>query len=111
MSEEKAGQGKTLEMRVAALEDKLAKLSITEEEMKAYEKVSALMGTGAAAEPRLSPQTCTISHRPCVISPIYRPCIITPISPICYECTCGPCACDPYAYARTMGGGFGSFGR
>jgi hypothetical protein len=55
MSEEKspetksADQPKTLEMRVAELEDKLAKVYITEEELKAYYKVSALLGTDPVA--------------------------------------------------------------
>jgi hypothetical protein len=35
---------KSLEMRVAELEDKLKKLQISEEEIKAYQKVSALIG-------------------------------------------------------------------
>jgi len=35
---------KTLEMRVAALEDKMSKISITEEEWKAYQKVARLLG-------------------------------------------------------------------
>lgn len=38
---------KTLEMRVAELEDKLSKIHITEDEMKAYQKVSGLLGAGA----------------------------------------------------------------
>jgi len=108
MAEEKSSQGKTLEMRVAALEDKLSKLNITEEEMKAYEKVSALMGMGVApgfaATPQLSPQVCTIARRVVFCWP---PRGIQPITPAC-ECTCGPCACDPYS--RGSGGGFGSFG-
>jgi hypothetical protein len=55
MAEEKSpekkspDQPKTLEMRVAELENKLAKIYITEEELKAYYKVSALLGTDPAA--------------------------------------------------------------
>ena len=55
MAEEKSpekkspDQPKTLEMRVAELEDKLAKIYITEEELKAYYKVSALLGTDPVA--------------------------------------------------------------
>jgi hypothetical protein len=55
MAEEKTpkkksyGQPKTLEMRVAALEDKLAKVHITEEELQAFHKVSALLGAHPAA--------------------------------------------------------------
>ena len=43
MTEEKKPTEKTLEMRVAAIEDILAKRQITEEEMKTYEKVSNLL--------------------------------------------------------------------
>ena len=110
MAEVKAGQGQTLEMRVAALEDKLSKLNITEEEMRAYEKVSALMGTGmapGATSPQLSPQVCTISPRMVFCWPPPRG-IIRPIIRGC-ECTCGPCACDPFS-STGFGGGFGSFG-
>lgn len=45
-------QPKTLEalaMKVAELEDKLAKIYITEEELKAYYKVSALLGLDPVA--------------------------------------------------------------
>ena len=99
---------KSLEMRVAELEDKLSKIHITEEEMKAYHKVASLTGHGgAAAGPALSPQLCVISR--CVISPgcIIRPtCIIRPACE-CFECGgCGPCA----AGGTGFGGGFGSFG-
>jgi hypothetical protein len=40
---------KSLEMRVAELEDRLSKLQISEEEIKAYQKVSALVGGPAQA--------------------------------------------------------------
>src|SRR5215218_6781579 len=45
-SREKTSREKTLEMRVAELEDKLSQMHVTEEEMKAYHKVNALMGGG-----------------------------------------------------------------
>jgi len=113
MAEEKK-ESKTLEMRVAELEDKLAKMHVTEEEMKAYEKVSSLMGSGAAATATsTSPcvaTSCTIrpcTVRPCVIRPcVIRPCIIHP----CWECIheCGG-GCLPGG-GSMGGGGFGSFG-
>src|SRR5688500_9260056 len=40
---------KTLEMRVAELEDKVRNVHVTEEEMRAFHKVSALMAGGVAA--------------------------------------------------------------
>src|SRR6476646_8190299 len=48
MADESKSQ-KSLEMRVAELEDKLSKIHITEDEMKAYHKVSSLMSGGSAA--------------------------------------------------------------
>lgn len=37
-------QEKTLEMRVAELEDRLAQVHVTEDELKAYRKVAGLLG-------------------------------------------------------------------
>src|SRR5437899_11881118 len=54
----------TLEMRLAAIEDKLARLTVTEEEMAAYNNVAGLVaarGGSAAPTPALSPRVCTIS--------------------------------------------------
>jgi hypothetical protein len=50
MSQSETGQ-KSLEMRVAELEDKLSKIHISEEEMKAYHKVASLVGAHAGAAP------------------------------------------------------------
>jgi hypothetical protein len=99
---------KTLEMRVAELEDKLSKIHVTEDEMKAYHKVSSLVGQQAA--PSLTPQICVISR--CITAN----CISTVcIQPSCirqnciYECTCGPCSC--ILQSKGPGGGdFGGFG-
>jgi hypothetical protein len=48
----------TLEMRLAAIEDKLARLTVTEQEMAAFNKVTALLASrgGMAANPAFSPQ-------------------------------------------------------
>jgi hypothetical protein len=54
---------RTLEMRLAAIEDKLAQMSVSEEEMRAFQKVAAL--TGSRAAPALSPQVCSVN---CVIA-------------------------------------------
>jgi hypothetical protein len=98
---------KTLEMRVAELEDKLSKLHITEDEMKAYHKVSSLVGQQAA--PSLSPQVCVISR--CVTSNCISTVCIQPTcirQPCIYECTCGPCSC--ILQSKAPGGDFGGFG-
>jgi hypothetical protein len=81
-------------MRLAAIEDKLARLTITEEEMAAYHKVAGLTAArGGAAAPAqaLSPQLCTISpisHCWVYIHPI------SPIRPIivndCIQWGAGP---------------------
>lgn len=105
---------KTLEMRIAALEDKLSGMNVTEEEMRAYEKVSALMGGGGGGgqqdfgggEAGMAP-VCQISRIPRFISRIPR-------IRFCNECFCGPCACDigggGFPGGGAGGGGFGGFG-
>ena len=104
---EKPGE-KTIEMRLAEIEDKLAKLHITEEEMKAYHKVSSLLAGGAQVGmeaavnpnvPALSPTVCTISRQRGIV-PIIVPRIIN-------ECTCGPCS---QMGGGGFTGGFGGFG-
>ena len=112
-------QRPTLEMRVAAIEDKLASLQITEQEMAAYQKVAALLTGGqvaapaaaapAAAAPALSQIVCILPT--CIRS---QTCIRYPTciryTCICYECTCGPCsACTPQ-FSAGYGPGFGAFG-
>jgi len=117
MAEHKSSeQPKTLEMRVAELEDKLSKIHITEDEMKTYQKVSGLL-TGqpvadatpaTVAAPQLSPQVCVVSR---AVSRSITPRNITPIVNRgiigeCYECSCGPCAQSGGGFS----GGFGGFG-
>ena len=46
-------------MRVAELEDKLSKLHISEEEMKTYQKVASLLGTGGTGEAAAAAASCT----------------------------------------------------
>lgn len=95
-------EAKSLEMRVAALEDKLSKLNISEEEMKTYQKVASLLGGGVpAAAPGLSPQVCTISRTPIFNCWRYRF--------ICFECQCGPCNPEGGG-GGGFGGSFGGFG-
>jgi hypothetical protein len=103
---------KSLEMRVAELEDKLSKIHISEDEMKAYHKVSSLLGAGqvgaevagiqAAPTPTISCVARTCIVRTCII----RTCVISCINCI-NECTCGPCIAGGSSGA---GGGFGSLG-
>jgi hypothetical protein len=123
MADTEKGSQKSLEMRVAELEDKLRSVSVTEDEMKAFHKVSALMGGGgqaAAAAPApgnvgLTPYNCIVYQctvvsqctiRPCTIRPctIINPCTIrqcTIISDCINECGGG---------LPGAGGGFGGFG-
>ncbi|MFL6452364.1 MAG: hypothetical protein ACJ746_32560 [Bryobacteraceae bacterium] len=104
---------KTIEMRLAEIEDKLSQMHITEEEMKAYNKVASAMGMGGsgtmgsqAASPQI-PITRGISpvHRICIIR--WNCTCICPCGP-CYECSCGPCSCA--GGGGGFGGGFGGFG-
>jgi len=118
MAEEKKSHEKTIEMRLAELEDKLSKLSITEEELKAFHKVSALIGGGAPAIGGVSPaeapmdMTAAAVCSVCTIVPRYINRYIninrgiTPRRGI-NECNeCGPCAQSGGGF----GGGFGGFG-
>jgi hypothetical protein len=100
----------TLEMRLAAIEDKLAGMTVTPEELAAYHKVAALAGGHAqgGAAPALSPQVCSISP---IVSNCYHcwncwNCWINPIRPI------GPIVndCILYSPGPTSGGGFGRLG-
>lgn len=101
MAEEKSPERqKSLEMRVAELEDKLTKLHITEEEMKAYQKVSLLLGREVGA---LSPIICSMFR--CGIPPVR--CHIFVCICVCYECGGG---CLPGGGFGSAGGGFGSLG-
>jgi hypothetical protein len=120
MADESKGkeQQKSLEMRVAELEDKLSKIHITEDEMKAYHKVSSLLGSASAA-PSLGANPaagCVLdcvggcinecAIRACTIS---RQCTIARFCTIIRSCTfeCGGGAPGGGGFS---GGGFGSLG-
>ena len=132
MAERKEGE-KTLEMRVAELEDKLKGMQITEEEMRVYNKVAALMGaspqTANVGNVALTPgpSDCVVTQciRSCVISQCIRSCTIvtqciracTVVNPCIRACTiiqdcineCGG-GCAPGGGGFSGGGGFGSLG-
>jgi len=102
-----ADEKRTLEMRVAELEDKLAKVHISEEEMATYNKVAAKLGTGGGstgASPaavqclQCIPQPIISQCIHCIIRDCIRPIIRNPI----YWADCIP-QCAP-------GGGFGGGG-
>jgi hypothetical protein len=125
----------SLEMRVAELEDKLAKLSFTEEELAAYNKVASAMAGGmtAAAAPAQQqgpvgpcqivncfppPPPCVVSQclppPPCVIQPcrinpctIVNPCTIRPTIVQCIPCIN---ECGGGLPGTIPGGGFGTLG-
>jgi hypothetical protein len=92
VAEERKSTEKSLEMRVAEIEDKLAKLHITEEEMRAYQKVSNLVA-GQPETPGttnyLSPQVCTIIPRSIAVA---RAVYVPPRQACVAECSCGPCS-------------------
>jgi hypothetical protein len=53
--------GSNLEIRIAAIEDKLSKMGVTQADIQAFQKVSSL------AAPALSPTVCTTCFH-CVVS-------------------------------------------
>lgn len=130
---------KTLEMRVAELEDKLKGLQVTEDEMRAYNKVASLMaggGSATAATNELTPvpdacvvqqciRACTVVQqciRPCVIQQCIRACTVVQQCTVIQQCTIRACTiiqdcinecgggCAPGGGGFTGGGGFGGLG-
>jgi hypothetical protein len=111
VAEEKKQTEKTLEMRVAELEDKLAQIHITEEEMRAYHKVSNLL-RGQPAGPveppggtsgPLSPQVGTVLQ--CAPCAVYAPYFPTP-----RHCYVEYCSFGPPLRGISWGGRFRDFG-
>ena len=92
---------KSLEMRVAELEDKLSKLHITEDEMKAYQKVSSLLGQGGGGG--ISPRAgCVLDCN--IVGHCINECSIRACTSECLaECSGG-------GGGMIGGGGFGGFG-
>jgi hypothetical protein len=90
-----ADEKKTLEMRVAELEDKLAQVHISEDEMATFHKVAAKLGTAAPCTPASGVhQSCIASQQPCVAQQpcIAQQCVVHPcIVQQCHQCTIFPC--------------------
>lgn len=118
---------KSLEMRVAEIEDKLAQMHITDEEMKTFNKVASAMGltgggeamAGATAAgaapggPSTAARSIAVNRGLCRVRWNCWPCIIhnciCPCGPgFCNECNCGPCIQS--GGGGGFGGGFGGFG-
>lgn len=117
---------KTLEMRVAELEDRLAQLHISEEDMQTYHKVAAKLGAASCQQCSSSP--CIAAQQaqpPCVAAQQAQPpCVASQsISPIYYRCYYYRCfyyrcyyyndcilATGPAGDPAGGGGGFGGFG-
>ena len=133
MAEKEKSEPKTLEMRVAELEDKLQKVHVTEEEMKAYNKVASLMGGraagGTAGGTAALPADCVIAQctivsqciRQCtIVSQCIRQCTI--VSQCIRQCTivnqctifnCNECINEcggGFGGGGVGGGGFGTLG-
>lgn len=119
MADTDKGGSKNLEMRVAELEDKLRSLHVTEDEMKAYNKVASLMAAPSAAtipattiaQPCVVHQ-CTI--RACTVVQCIRQCtIVQPCTVL--HCTIQQCIqqcineCGG-GLPGMGGGGFGTLG-
>ena len=95
------GQQKSLEMRVAELENKLSQMHISEQDMQTYQRVAAQLGVGQ--QPSAAQQAA--------ISPIYYHCYYYH----CYYFRCyyyNDCIIGPQGgQGGAGGGGFGGFGR
>lgn len=101
-----SGQEKTLEMRVAELEDKLSKLHVTEEEIKAYHKVSAALGMQGPSAAAPSGQT-PVSGVACINC---INCIVCRINCIIACRIIADCIQSPTGGAGSGGVGFGGLG-
>jgi hypothetical protein len=114
MADEKKSEKseKTIEMRLAELEDKVAKIHITEEELKAYHKVSRLIGGAGAPAEDVGQIGSTIY--PCITPRGINRLVTRGIPRInrgindCNEC--GPCGWGGMGGGGMGGGGFGGFG-
>ena len=111
------GQPKTLEMRVAELEDKLSQMHISEEEMQTYQKVASKLGAAAPCQQcSVSPCVAAQQQQPCVAAQQQQPCIASQaISPFYYRCYYFNCFYRPIFYQDCIlgpmsGGGGGSGG-
>lgn len=74
---------RSLEMRIAAIEDKLGNLNISEEDMRVYNRVSAQLAGRAGSSPCVAAQSffhCAIICY-CYCIPIYNPPIINDCIP------------------------------
>jgi len=113
---------KTLEMRVAELEDKLSHLHISEEEMKTYHKVASKLGTAPCQQCTASPCIAAGQQSPCIAAQ-QQPMVASQIYPYYYRCYYYRCyyyncyyyndcilAQGPTGPAGGGGGGFGGFG-
>jgi hypothetical protein len=87
--------------RVAALEDKLAKMQITEDEWKAYHKVAAIIHGGAQPSGAVGAPCVAVSWQSKI--GIKKPCAFAWTPP----CIAGPCS---WGGPAGFGGGFGDLG-
>jgi hypothetical protein len=104
------GRGKpepTLEMRIAAIEDKLAHLGVSEDDLRTYFKVaSQLAGRMGAGEPP-GPYACGSCTHPVPCSPFVMPvpCYCIPVLP---HVTPGINDCIPFFSSAMSAGGVGA---
>jgi hypothetical protein len=108
-------EGKTLEMRVAELEDKLAKLTLSEEQLKAL-RAAPCIAAGTTVLPYISScAPCTIGHciiHRCIISQCIIHTCLCPCGPGWPCQPCGPCIASsmmatPASQFGTLGGAGG----
>lgn len=122
---------RTLEMRVAELEEKLSQMHVSEEEMETYQRVAQKLGAAAPCQQCVGPcgtsqaqaPPCIAAQQaaqqPCIASqpqasiypyyPIYRPIYYPYYRPIYYaDCILGPMSGG--GGTGGGGGGFGGFG-
>ena len=102
-----ADEKRTLEMRVAELEDKLAQLHISEEDMATYHKVASKLGAASAS---------TVPHVQACIAAQCLQCVNPIVTQACIRCIIRPiywADCIQQCFqggGGGVGGGFGGLG-
>jgi hypothetical protein len=113
--EQQGGEEKSLEMRLSEIEDKLAQMHVTEDELKAFQKVSRLQGlSGPGAGGSVSAGCILDCSGGCINECLIRACIVQQCGIIractiirnCWECF----ECGGWRSGGGFGGGFGTLG-
>jgi hypothetical protein len=103
---EKGQQEKSIEMRVAELEDKLNQMHVSEEDMATYQRVAGALGQAA---PGTAAASCVVSCSGCLNECLVRACTITQQCTV-LQCIIRHCIIRDCWECFECGGGWGPAG-